>query len=119
MGAAGDSGAPARERGAGHSKEANAKRGFLDIDDASDIAALGRCYPCSEFEKRRHVEKSMPRAKDGYKEVAPKPESGGNKDGPKDVGSSNLQRDLMGALGCDESGALHAALALQVRTLLA
>jgi len=46
-------------------------------------------------------------------------ENGGNMDGPKNVGSSNLQRDLMGALGCDESGALHAALALQVRTLLA
>lgn len=118
-GAAGESGAPARERTADHSKKANAKRGFLGIGDASDIAALDRCYPCSESEKRRHVEKSMPRAKDGYKEVAPRPESDGNMGGPKDVGSSNLQRDPMGALGCNESGALHAELALQVRTMLA
>jgi hypothetical protein len=37
---------------------------------------------------------------------------------PKDVGSSNLQRDLMGALDWDESDTFHAALALQVINLL-
>jgi len=37
-----------------------------------------------------------------------------NTDGPKDLCSSNLQRDLMAALECDENDAFHAALALQV-----
>jgi hypothetical protein len=79
VGAAGNSGAPARETG-----------------DTVDIAALDRCYP---------YKKTRASADDG------------NMDRPKDVGSSNLQRDLMGALDCDESYAFHAALALQVRNL--
>jgi hypothetical protein len=44
--------------------------------------------------------------------------NGGNMDRPKDVGSSNLQRDLMGALDWDESDTFYAALALQVINLL-
>jgi len=93
VGAAGNSGAPARE-----------------TCDTVDIATLDRCYPCSDFEKCRH---------NGYKKFTPKSINDGNMDRPKDVGSSNLQRDLMGALDWDESDAFHAALALQVRNLLA
>ena len=99
-GATGDSGAPARKT--------RTKREYLEISNASDIAALDRCYPCSDFEKRRHVKKTTSQ----YESNA------GNIDGPKDVGSSNLQRDLMGALNCDEDDAFHAALALQVKSLL-
>jgi hypothetical protein len=94
-GATGDSGAPARKT--------SAKREYLEISNASDIAALDRCYPCSDFEKRRHVQTTTSQYES----------SAGNIDGPKDVGSSNLQRDLMGALNCD------GAMALQVKSLLA
>ena len=41
-----------------------------------------------------------------------------NMDRPKDVGVSNLQLDLMGALGWDKSDTFQAALALQVINLL-
>jgi len=61
-----------------------------------DIAARDRCYP---YKKTRA--------------------SAGDviMDRSEDMGSSNLQHDLMGALGCDESYAFRAALALQVRNL--
>jgi hypothetical protein len=87
-------------------RKTRAKREYVEISDASDIAALDRCYPCSELEKPRSVNNSQYESNDG------------NVGGPKDVGSSNLQRDLMGALNCNKDDAFHAALALQVFFLL-